>query len=118
MVEHRSTLFNSVLHQPVSLCTHGSSGLLLLHDVVQQICIDFGCVRKPRSCHVQTPIPRSGVGRVFRGTGVWRRGGTVVSTVTAEQEGPGFNSWLGSDLSAWTLPVLPMSVWVSPDPKF
>ncbi len=38
----------------------------------------------------------------------------VVSAVASQQEGPGFDTWLGQDLSVWSLDVLPGSAWVPP----
>ncbi len=43
-----------------------------------------------------------------------RHGGIVISPVASYQEGPGFDSWLGQDLSMWSLHVLPMSAGFSP----
>ncbi len=37
----------------------------------------------------------------------------MVSTVAAQQDGPGFKTWLTQDLSVGSLHVLPVSVCVS-----
>ncbi len=42
---------------------------------------------------------------------VGQHGGSVVSTVTSQHQGPGLNIRLGLDLSAWSLHVFPVSAW-------
>ncbi len=42
-----------------------------------------------------------------------QHGGSVVSTVASQQEGPGFDPQLEQGLSVWSLHVLSVSVWVS-----
>ncbi|MEQ2216666.1 hypothetical protein XENOCAPTIV_020040 [Xenoophorus captivus] len=38
------------------------------------------------------------------------KGGKIVGCTVVQQEGPGFDSWLG--ISAWSLHVLPVHAWV------
>ena len=63
----------------------------------------------------ESPVPILGV-CVDNGIGgslIGQHGGSVVSTVASQHEGPGFESRSFQVLSVWSLHVLPVPAWVS-----